>query len=32
VKEDERGEDVANMGRREMHIGFWWEGRKEGEH
>jgi hypothetical protein len=23
---------VARMGRRVMHIGYWWESRKEGDH
>jgi hypothetical protein len=23
---------VARMGRRGMHMGFWWESQKEGEH
>jgi hypothetical protein len=23
---------VAQMGRRGIHIGYWWESRKEGEH
>jgi hypothetical protein len=23
---------VARMERREMHIGYWWESRKEGDH
>jgi hypothetical protein len=23
---------VARMGRREMHMGYWWESQKEGDH
>jgi hypothetical protein len=27
--EDERGRDKARLGRRGMHVGYWWDSQKE---